>query len=104
MQVRKQEVKRLNALASEAQHKADQIEERILDVMSVLHPNETKYSFPSFEMKSKMVSNVIDVDYDNIDWEEIPVSIKKSAIKDHLKHGAQFQGVKMHSRRAFRFE
>jgi len=111
VQARKQEVKRLNALASEAQHKADQIEERILDVMSVLHPNETKYSFPNFEMKSKMVSNVIDVDYDNIDWEEIPldckevsVSIKKSAIKDHLKHGAQFQGVKMHSRRAFRFE
>jgi len=111
VQARKQEVKRLNALASEAQHKADQIEERILDVMRVLHPNETKYSFPSFEMKSKMVSNVVDVDYDSIDWEEIPldckevsVSIKKSAIKDHLKHGVQFQGVKMHSRRAFRFE
>lgn len=108
---RKQEAKRLNALASAAQHKADQIEERVLDVMGKLHPDETKYSFPSFEMKSKIVSNVIDIDYLDVDMEEIPldcqevsVSIKKTAIKTHIKNGAHFKGVTMSSSRKYRFE
>ncbi len=103
---RQQQAKRLTALATSDNNRADALEDSLVLVLTRLQPKATRFSFPNHELTSRKSSAVEINDEEALDpqWLSVTTTTKpdKNAIKEAIKAGQQIPGVQLLSRRTWR--
>jgi hypothetical protein len=103
---RQQQAKRLSDLARSDASRADALEDSLVLVLTRLHPNATRFSFPNHELSSRKSQSVEIEDEDALDpqWLSFTTTSKpdKAAIKEALKAGQLIPGAQLLSRRSWR--
>ena len=103
---RKQQAKRLNALASGDASRADSLEESLVFVLTQLQPAATRFSFPNHELRSTR-SIAVAIENEALldpEWLAVKTTFQadKTAIKAALKAGHEITGAQLISRRSWR--
>jgi hypothetical protein len=103
---RQEEARRLQTLAEDDQERAQRLEDLLIRVMTSLAPDETSFELPSHRLSSRK-SEAVEVD----EGAEIPEpywtvkttrSPNKTSIKQAIRAGASFPGVRVVERRSWR--
>lgn len=96
---RKDQAARLAALAAADAKRAEQLKSYMTKVLTALNPDQTKFSLPTHELRSrKSTSVVIDSELDiptEFLSEKISYSPDKTAIKTALKQGESVPGCRL---------
>ena len=103
---RQQQAKRLTALATADNNRADALETSLVLVLTRLQPKATRFSFPNHELTSRK-SQAIEIDDEEAldpQWLTVTTTTKpdKAAIKEAIKAGQQIPGAQLLSRRTWR--
>ena len=103
---RHQQAKRLTALATSDNNRADALEDSLVLVLTRLQPKSTRFSFPNHELTSRK-SQAIEIDDEEAldpQWLTVTTTTKpdKTAIKEAIKTGRQIPGAQLLSRRTWR--
>ena len=102
---RQQQAKRLSALATADNNRADALEDSLVLVLTRLQPKATRFSFPNHELTSRK-SQAVEIDDEALDpqWLTVTTTTKpdKTAIKEAIKAGQQIPGAQLLSRRIWR--
>ena len=103
---RQQQAKRLTALATADNNRADALETSLVLVLTRLQPKATRFSFPNHEFTSRKSQAVEIDDEEGLDpqWLTVTTTTKpdKAAIKEAIKAGQQIPGAQLLSRRLWR--
>jgi hypothetical protein len=103
---RQQQAKRLTALATADNNRADALETSLVLVLTRLQPKSTRFSFPNHELTSRKSQAVEIDDEEGLDpqWLTATTITKpdKAAIKEAIKAGQQIPGAQLLSRRLWR--
>ncbi|MFN4868175.1 MAG: siphovirus Gp157 family protein, partial [Cyanobium sp.] len=103
---RQQQAKRLTALATADNNRADALETSLVLVLTRLQPKSTRFSFPNHELTSRKSQAVEIDDEEALDpqWLAVTTTTKpdKTAIKEAIKAGRQIPGAQLLSRRIWR--
>jgi hypothetical protein len=103
---RQQQAKRLTALATADNSRADALETSLVLVLTRLQPKATRFSFPNHELTSRKSQAVEIDDEEGLDpqWLTATTTTKpdKAAIKEAIKAGQQIPGAQLLSRRLWR--
>ena len=103
---RQQQAKRLSALATADNNRADALEDSLVLVLTRLQPKATRFSFPNHELTSRKSQAVEIDDEEALDpqWLTVTTTTKpdKAAIKEAIKAGQQIHGAQLLSRRSWR--
>jgi hypothetical protein len=103
---RQQQAKRLTALATADNNRADALETSLVLVLTRLQPKATRFSFPNHELTSRKSQAVEIDDEEALDpqWLTVTTTTKpdKTAIKEAIKTGKQIPGAQLLSRRIWR--
>ena len=103
---RQQQAKRLTALATADNNRADALEDSLVLVLTRLQPKSTRFSFPNHELTSRKSQAVEIDDEEALDpqWLTVTTTTKpdKAAIKEAIKAGKQIPGAQLLSRRTWR--
>jgi predicted house-cleaning NTP pyrophosphatase (Maf/HAM1 superfamily) len=103
---RQQQAKRLTALATADNNRADALETSLVLVLTRLQPKATRFSFANHELTSRKSHSVEIDDEEGLDpqWLTATTTTKpdKTAIKAAIKAGQQIPGAQLLSRRTWR--
>jgi predicted house-cleaning NTP pyrophosphatase (Maf/HAM1 superfamily) len=103
---RQQQAKRLTALATGDNGRADDLETSLVLVLTRLEPRSTRFSFSNHELRSTRSQAVDIAENAELDprWLTVTTSTKpdKTAIKAAIKAGQQIPGAQLLSRRTWR--
>ena len=103
---RQQQAKRLTALATADNNRADALEDSLVLVLTRLQPKATRFSFANHELTSRKSHSVEIDDEEGLDpqWLTATTTTKpdKTAIKAAIKAGQQIPGAQLLSRRTWR--
>jgi hypothetical protein len=103
---RQQQAKRLTALATADNNRADALEDSLVLVLTRLQPKATRFSFANHELTSRKSHSVEIDDEEGLDpqWLTATTTSKpdKTAIKAAIKAGQQIPGAQLLSRRTWR--
>jgi len=103
---RQQQAKRLTALATADNNRADALVTSLVLVLTRLQPKSTRFSFPNHELTSRKSQAVEIDDEEGLDpqWLTVTTTTKpdKTAIKAAIKAGQQIPGAQLLSRRLWR--
>jgi hypothetical protein len=103
---RQEEARRLQGLAEDDQERAQRLEDLLIRVMTSLAPDETSFELPSHRLSSRK-SEAVEIDEDA----DVPEpywtvrtsrSPNKTSIKQAIRAGASFPGVRVVERRSWR--
>ena len=102
---RAKEAERLAALAKADQRRAEKLQSYLVDILTKLNPDTTRFSFPTHELNSR-VSEAVDVfDEGLIPPELLRETIKyapdKASIKAAIKAGTEVPGAELVKRRSW---
>jgi hypothetical protein len=104
---RQEEARRLQTLAEDDQEQAQRLEELLIRVMTSLAPDETSFDLPSHRITSRK-SEAVEIDEDDAEIPEPYWTVKttrspnKTSIKQAIRAGASFSGVRVVERRSWR--
>ena len=103
---RQQQAKRLTALATADNNRADALEDSLVLILTRLQPKATRFSFPNHELTSRK-SQAVEIDEEAQlapEWLTVTTTTKpdKAAIKEAIKAGQQIPGAQLLSRRTWR--
>ena len=97
---------RLAELATSAAHQADVLQERLIQALQKVAPDETRWELPEHKIASRR-SQAVEVTADAVDLPEefqrvkTTYSADKTALAEALKKGEQIKGVALVERRSW---
>lgn len=104
----KAQAKRLEEHAKRENAVVTRLQEYLIKVLTTLHPDETKFSFDTHELTSRMTPPALQIDEDLVPEKDLPseyvrtiYEADKAAIKEALKAGKQVPGCSLTSRRSW---
>jgi hypothetical protein len=101
------EAERLEALASDDLQRAKRLEDLLIRVITSLSPDNTSFELPSHRITSRK-SEAVEIDEDDAEIPEPYWTVKttrspnKTSIKQAIRAGASFSGVRVVERRSWR--
>jgi hypothetical protein len=103
---RREEARRLQSLADDDWQRAEKLEALLIRVLTSLSPDDTKFELPSHRItsrKSEAVEIDEDADLPSVYWTvKSTSSPNKTSIKQAIRAGASFPGVRVVERRSWR--
>ena len=103
---RREEARRLQGLADDDRQRAEKLEALLIRVLTSLSPDDTKFELPSHRITSRK-SEAVEID-DDADLPEPYWTVKstrspnKTSIKQAIRAGASWPGVRVVERRSWR--
>jgi hypothetical protein len=103
---RREEARRLQGLADDDWQRADKLEALLIRVLTSLSPDDTKFELPSHRITSRK-SEAVEIDEDAMipaDYCTVKTtrSPNKTSIKQAIRAGVEFPGVRVVERRSWR--
>jgi hypothetical protein len=105
----REHAKRLAALAEQAEHRAQVLQDQLIAALSRVDPGETKWELPSHKLTSRRSTSVeLDDDLLPVDLPEefqrvrTVHSVDKTALAAALKAGATIEGAQLVERRSWK--
>lgn len=104
--VRADHAQRLKDLAASAAHQADVLQDRLIQALQKIAPDETRWELPEHKITSQR-SQAVEVTADAVDLPEqfqrvkTAISADKTALAAALKGGAEIEGVALVERRSW---
>lgn len=102
---REEQSKRLKALAAQDNERAEKLQHYMMRVLVALYPEETKFSLPTHELRSRKSTAVVIDDESAIPDEFLRSKTTyhpdKTSIKEAIQSGASIPGARIEERRSW---